>query len=71
MGILQEKILKISSNIYSIGNSGGGYLPGLKTALCHMAICKNILALPYSVFGENEIREIQEMLDSMGLEEWI
>ncbi|TVQ03232.1 MAG: dihydrodipicolinate synthase family protein [Balneolaceae bacterium] len=71
MNILQEKILKICSNIYSIGNSGGGYLPGLKAALCHLGICKNVLALPYSAFGENEIREIQRKLDSMDLEEWI
>jgi len=71
MNILQEKILKISSNIYSIGNSGGGYLPGLKAALYHLGICKNVLALPYSAFGENEIREIQRKLDSMDLEEWI
>ena len=71
MNILQDIILRISSNIYTIGNSGGGYLPGLKTALSLLGICKNVMALPYSAFGNKEKREIQEKLDLMNLEEWI
>ena len=71
MAELQEIILKISSNIYTIGHSGGGYLPGLKTALSYLGICKNVMALPYAAYGSNEKRLIQEKLDSMNLEEWI
>lgn len=67
----QKIILRISSNIYAIGNSGGGYLPGLKTALSHLGICKNVMALPYTAYGSNEKRLIQEKIDSMNLVEWI
>ena len=68
---LQEIILEISSNIYTIGNSGGGYLPGLKTSLSQLGICENFMALPYAAYGSNEKREIQKKIDSMDLEEWI
>lgn len=71
MNVLQEIILKISSNIYSVGKSGAGYLPGLKTALNILGICENVMALPYSAYGRDEKREIQEKLDSIDFKEWI
>ena len=71
MSMIQKKILEISSNIYSIGKSGGGYLPGLKTALAVLGICNNVMALPYLAFGENESSAIRNFFEKFNYHEWM
>lgn len=69
MSSLQEKILQISSSLYSIGDSPGKFLQGLKCTLSLMGICNDTLALPYNAFGVQEKEKIRQSLKKINLEE--
>lgn len=66
---LQEKILQISSCLYTVGDSPARYLQGLKCALSLMGICSDTLALPYRSFGDEERKTIEKSLKNLDLEE--
>lgn len=62
---LQEKILTISSTIYTIGKYGSSYLKGLKCALSVMGICDDFMADPFNRFQKDERDIIKEALDKL------
>jgi 4-hydroxy-tetrahydrodipicolinate synthase len=67
MGELHEKIMKISSSIYSVGKYGSSYLKGLKCALSVMGICNDFMAEPFHKFRESERQIIRQHLIGLGL----
>lgn len=69
MSSLQEKILQVSSGLYTIGGSPAKYLQGVKCALSLMGICKDTLAPPYTSFGDQEKEKIRKSLEQLNVEE--
>ncbi|MCG2587805.1 dihydrodipicolinate synthase family protein [Rhodohalobacter sulfatireducens] len=69
MTSFQKKILQISSNLYTVGNSPAKYLQGVKCALSLMGICSDNLALPYNSFKEQEREKIRHALNRFNVEE--
>lgn len=65
---LQDRILEISSSIYTVGNSPGGYLMGVKCVLSLMGICSDTMAMPYRAFDSSRREIIQQRLKSLNLE---
>jgi dihydrodipicolinate synthase/N-acetylneuraminate lyase len=64
---LQEKVLQISSSIYTVGRFGSSYLKGLKCALSLMGICSDYLADPFHHFEEAEREKIRKSLEGLNL----
>lgn len=62
---LQEKIMQISSSIYTVGKHGSSYLKGLKCALSVMGICSDFMADPFSSFREEERKQIIKALEAL------
>lgn len=62
---LQQVVMQISSNLYTIGKYGSSYLKGVKCALSLMGICDDYLSYPYRRFQEEERRRVQEVLESL------
>lgn len=66
---LQQKVMRISTGIYSKGKYGSSYLIGLKCALSVAGICRDFPAMPFTRFDkkrrneiEKEMGEIKKML---------
>lgn len=66
---LQEKILEISSKLYTIGNSSVKYLQGVKSALSVMGICNDKLAYPYCAFSNKEMKKVRQILENLNVAE--
>jgi len=62
--ILLDKVLEISSLIYTVGKYGSSYLKGLKCALSVMGICDDFMADPFHRFRKEEREKIE-----LGLEQ--
>ena len=62
---LQEKVLEVSSAIYTVGKYGSSYLKGLKCALSVMGICDDYMADPFSRFREEKRNKIREGLEKI------
>lgn len=62
---LQEKVLQISSSIYTVGRFGSSYLKGLKCALSVMGICDDYLADPFHRFKKDEREKIMKNLEAL------
>ncbi|MEX2411694.1 MAG: dihydrodipicolinate synthase family protein [Candidatus Paceibacterota bacterium] len=69
MSLLQKKILQISSSIYTIGNSPGRILQGLKCVLSLTGICSDTMALPYKRFENQEKEKIRQTLNRLNVED--
>lgn len=69
MSSLQKKVMEISSSIYTIGNSPGKILQGLKCVLSLMGICNDTLALPYQSFENQQREKIRLALNRLNVEE--
>lgn len=65
--ILQEKVLQISSLIYTVGRYGSSYLKGLKCALSVLDICNDFLAEPFDRFKEEERNIISRRLQEIDM----
>jgi len=65
---LQQKVMQISTTIYSVGNFGSSYLKGLKCALSFMGLCSNFMAEPFHRFNEPERKKIEEALNKLELD---
>jgi 4-hydroxy-tetrahydrodipicolinate synthase len=65
---LQNKILQVSSTIYTAGRYGSSYLKGLKCALSLMGICNDFLADPFHRFREEERAKIKQALIDLKLD---
>lgn len=66
---LQEKILQVSSKLYTIGNSPAKYLQGVKCTLSLMGICSDTMALPFKAFEGSERETIEEALNALNIRE--
>ena len=68
MGELHERIMQVSSSIYSVGKYKSSYLKGLKCALSIMDICNDFMAEPFHKFRETERGIIRQHLIELGLQ---
>jgi len=64
---LHEKVMQISSAIYSVGRYESSYLKGLKCALSCMNICSDFLAEPFHRFRSMERDMIRRHLEELGI----
>ena len=67
MGILHERIMQISTTIYSVGKYKSSYLKGLKCSLAVMGICDDFMAEPFHRFRVSERNVIRQYLIDLGL----
>ena len=68
---LQQKVMQISTTIYSVGQYGSSYLKGLKCALSVMGICNDFMAEPFRKFKDPERQKIQQLLEEFNYSEWL
>ncbi len=68
---LQQKVMQISTTIYSVGQYGSSYLKGLKCALSVMGICNDFMAEPFRKFKDPGRQKIQQLLEEFNYSEWI
>ena len=68
MGELHERIMQVSSSIYSVGKYKSSYLKGLKCALSIMDLCNDFMAEPFHKFREPERGIIRQHLIELGLQ---
>ncbi|WP_159520411.1 dihydrodipicolinate synthase family protein [Sunxiuqinia indica] len=66
---LQQKVMQISSTIYSVGQYGSSYLKGLKCALSVMGVCSDFMAEPFHKFNAPERKKIEKALDELNYKE--
>lgn len=64
---LQDRIMQISSTIYTVGRFGSSYLKGLKCALSLMGVCNDYLAEPFHKFKEEERAKIRKALTDLNI----
>ena len=67
MAILHERIMQISTTIYSVGKYKSSYLKGLKCSLALMGICDDFMAEPFHRFRVSERDVIRRYLTDLGL----
>ena len=67
MGILHERIMQISTTIYSVGKYKSSYLKGLKCSLALLGICDDFMAEPFHRFRVSERNVIRQYLIDLGL----
>ncbi|MHC4496747.1 MAG: dihydrodipicolinate synthase family protein, partial [Planctomycetota bacterium] len=64
---LHEKVMQISSAIYSVGHYESSYLKGLKCTLSCRNICSDFLAEPFHRFRQEEHDKIQRYVQELGI----
>jgi dihydrodipicolinate synthase/N-acetylneuraminate lyase len=64
---LHQRVIAISSAIYTLGAPESSYLRGLKCALNCLGLCANVLAEPYQPFGPSERDTIRQRLTDLGM----
>jgi dihydrodipicolinate synthase/N-acetylneuraminate lyase len=64
---LHEKVMQISSSIYSVGRYESSYIKGLKCTLSCMDICNDFLAEPFHRFRSTERDVIRRHLEELGI----
>lgn len=64
---LQQRIMQISTTIYTVGKYGSSYLKGVKCALSLIGICDDYLSYPYRKFRDEERARIREALEAAGI----
>ena len=67
---LQQKVMQISSSIYTVGRHGSSYLKGLKCALSLLGVCNDFLAAPFNHFEQPERDKVKRALDDLDLGEY-
>ena len=63
--LLQEKVLEVSSAIYTVGRYGSSYLKGLKCALSVMGLCDDYMADPFTRFSKEKRDKVEEGLEQL------
>jgi len=61
---LQEKVMYLCSNIYTVGSYGSSYLKGMKCALSLKGICSDVLAPPFNKFDNVHREMIKSAIDA-------
>ncbi|MDR2816704.1 MAG: dihydrodipicolinate synthase family protein [Proteiniphilum sp.] len=59
---LQQKVMRVSTGIYSKGKYGSSYLIGLKCALSVAGICSDFPAMPFVHFDKERRNEIEKAM---------
>ena len=65
--VLQQRILRLSTNIYSVGSAPTGYLTGLKAAMSLLGLCEARLSEPLSPLPEDRVAVLARHLMDLGL----
>ncbi|MFB6320098.1 dihydrodipicolinate synthase family protein [Saccharicrinis sp. FJH54] len=63
--LLQEKVMRISTSVYSVGKYGSSYLKGLKCALNVLGVCSDFMAEPFHRFKAPERERIILALEEL------
>lgn len=64
---LQQKVMDISTSLYSIGHFGSSLIKGLKCALSVEGICSDFMAEPFHRFKEPEREKVKEVVTRLKL----
>lgn len=62
---LQQRIMRISTSLYTVGKYGSSYLKGVKCALSLLGICDDYLSHPYRKFRTEERARIRQVLEEL------
>lgn len=62
---LQQKVMQISTGIYSKSKYASSYLIGLKCALSVAGICHDFPAIPFTSFGKELRKEIEKAIEEI------
>ncbi len=65
--VLQQRILRLSSKIYSVGLAPSGYLTGLKAAMSLLGLCEARLSEPLTPLPEDRRTVLARHLADLGL----
>ena len=65
--VLHERVMKLSSAIYTVGQYESSYLKGLKCALSCIGICSDFMAEPFHRFRQAEHDRIQQYVTELGI----
>jgi dihydrodipicolinate synthase/N-acetylneuraminate lyase len=65
--VLHERVMKLSSAIYTVGQYESSYLKGLKCALSCIGICSDFMAEPFHRFRQAEHDRIQQYVKELGI----
>lgn len=65
---LQQRIMQISTTIYTVGKYGSSYLKGVKCALSLLGICDDYISYPYRRFRSEEREKVRRALEALGLD---
>ena len=68
MHTLQQKIMQISTSLYTVGKYGSSYLKGVKCTLSLLGICDDYMSYPYRKFRAEERARIRKALEALGTE---
>jgi 4-hydroxy-tetrahydrodipicolinate synthase len=64
---LHQRVMDISTTVYSVGRYESSFLKGLKCALSCMGICNDFLAEPFHRFRSAERSVIRQHLEKLGI----
>lgn len=64
---LQQRLLRISSKIYGVGDPPSGYLKGLKCAMSVVGLCSDRMAEPLHSLTEDKRRKIAQHVEDLEL----
>ena len=67
LAALHRQVMRISTGIYSVGQSESSYLKGLKCALSILGICDDFMAEPLQRFKSSERMQITQQLQNLGM----
>lgn len=65
---LQERIMQISTALYTVGKHGSSYLKGVKTTLNLLGVCSDFMAEPFHRFEQKEREIIRSRLKDLGID---
>jgi len=65
INVLQQKVMQISTTIYTVGHHGSSYLKGVKCVLSVLGICNDFMAEPFHRFKEPERLKIIQLLEDL------
>lgn len=63
---LHRRITKISASLYTIARQGPSALKGIKCALAHMGLCREVFAEPLRPFGVRERERVASAMRQLG-----
>jgi 4-hydroxy-tetrahydrodipicolinate synthase len=66
--VLQAKVMKLASTVYSVGQHASAFLKGVKCALSCLGICDDAMAEPFQRFRNTERGQIQRYLQELDLD---